>query len=172
VHKVSISPRPRPRDHHDLPIEDALSYDEHYMKNTLAKLMGGRVLRSSSSPAGRAVPATNREGHQPRPQMVTVFGMSDLMGPIAFGRRKSTSSWVRDLPAIGTIRTAAIQDRRRGFDGSSMRRTRPRTHPPGPRDLLHQIAQPSREGDLEGKDIDAIIDRVKPAFIHEDRSPP
>jgi cell division protease FtsH len=168
VHKVSIIPRGRALGvTMTLPIEDRLSYDEQYMKNTLAKLMGGRVAeelvfaRRTSGASDDIEKATNLAR-----KMVTVFGMSDLMGPIAFGQKEEHIFLGREIAQHRDYsEQTAIQ-----IDGE-VRRIVDEAYQTARRilqdheDLLHQIAAALLEKEtLEGKDIDAIIERVKPGL--------
>ena len=168
VHKVSIIPRGRALGiTMTLPIEDRLSYDEQYMKNTLAKLMGGRVAeelvftRRTSGASDDIEKATNLAR-----RMVTVFGMSDLMGPIAFGQKEEHIFLGREIAQHRDYsEQTAIQ-----IDGE-VRRIVDEAYQTARRilqdheNLLHQIAAALLEKEtLEGKDIDAIIDRVKPGL--------
>jgi len=168
VHKVSIIPRGRALGiTMTLPIEDRLSYDEQYMKNTLAKLMGGRVAeelvftRRTSGASDDIEKATNLAR-----RMVTVFGMSDVMGPIAFGQKEEHIFLGREIAQHRDYsEQTAIQ-----IDGE-VRRIVDEAYQTARRilqdheDLLHQIAAALLEKEtLEGKDIDAIIDRVKPGL--------
>jgi cell division protease FtsH len=166
VHKVSIIPRGRALGvTMTLPIEDRLSYDEQYMKSTLAKLMGGRVAeelvfaRRTSGASDDIEKATNLAR-----RMVTVFGMSDLMGPIAFGQKEEHIFLGREIAQHRDYsEQTAIQ-----IDGEVRRLVDEayqtakgilREH----EDLLHQVAASLLDKEtLEGKEIDAIIDRVKP----------
>jgi cell division protease FtsH len=168
VHKVSIIPRGRALGvTMTLPIEDRLSYDEQYMRNTLAKLMGGRVAeelvfaRRTSGASDDIEKATNLAR-----RMVTVFGMSDLMGPIAFGQKEEHIFLGREIAQHRDYsEQTAIQ-----IDGE-VRRIVDEAYQTARRilqeheDLLHQIAAALLEKEtLEGKDIDAIIDRIKPGL--------
>jgi cell division protease FtsH len=168
VHKVSIIPRGRALGvTMTLPIEDRLSYDEQYMKNTLAKLMGGRVAeelvfaRRTSGASDDIEKATNLAR-----RMVTVFGMSDLMGPIAFGQKEEHIFLGREIAQHRDYseQTAIQIDgevRRIVDDAYQAARRILQEH----EDLLHQIAAALLEKEtLEGKDIDAIIDRIKPGL--------
>jgi cell division protease FtsH len=166
VHKVSIIPRGRALGvTMTLPIEDRLSYDEQYMKNTLAKLMGGRVAeelvfaRRTSGASDDIEKATNLAR-----RMVTVFGMSELMGPIAFGQKEEHIFLGREIAQHRDYsEQTAIQ-----IDGE-VRRLVDEAYQTAKRilqeheNLLHQIAASLVDKEtLEGKQIDAIIDRVKP----------
>jgi cell division protease FtsH len=168
VHKVSIIPRGRALGvTMTLPIEDRLSYDEQYMQNTLAKLMGGRVAeelvfaRRTSGASDDIEKATNLAR-----RMVTVFGMSDLMGPIAFGQKEEHIFLGREIAQHRDYsEQTAIQidgEVRRIVDGAYQTARRILQEHEA---LLHQIAAALLEKEtLEGKDIDAIIDRIKPGL--------
>jgi len=166
VHKVSIIPRGRALGvTMTLPLEDRLSYDETYMKNTLAKLMGGRVAeelvfsRKSSGASDDIEKATNIAR-----KMVTVFGMSEVMGPIAFGQKDEQIFLGREIAQHRDYseQTAIKIDEevRRIIDEAYHTAKKIlQEH----EDLLHKISETLMEREtLEGKDIDAIIDASKP----------
>jgi cell division protease FtsH len=150
-----------------LPIEDRLSYDEQYMRSTLAKLMGGRVAeelvfaRKTTGASDDIEKATNLAR-----KMVTVFGMSEVMGPIAFGQKEEHIFLGREIAQHRDYsEQTAIQ-----IDGE-VRRIIDEAYQTARRILqehevlLHQIATALLEKEtLEGKDIDAIIDRIKPGI--------
>jgi cell division protease FtsH len=166
VHKVSIIPRGRALGvTMTLPIEDRLSYDEQHMKSTLAKLMGGRVAeelvfaRKTSGASDDIEKATNLAR-----RMVTVFGMSEVMGPIAFGQKEEHIFLGREIAQHRDYsEQTAIQ-----IDGE-VRRLVDEAYQTAKgilqehEDLLHQIAATLLDKEtLEGKEIDVIIDRMKP----------
>jgi cell division protease FtsH len=168
VHKVSIIPRGRALGvTMTLPVEDRLSYDEEYMKNTLAKLMGGRVAeelifaRKSSGASDDIEKATTIAR-----KMVTVYGMSEVMGPIAFGQKDEQIFLGREIAQHRDYseQTAIKIDEevRRIIDESyETARKILKEH----EDLLHKIAGTVVEREtLDGKEIDAIIDAVKPGL--------
>jgi cell division protease FtsH len=166
VHKVSIIPRGRALGvTMTLPIEDRLSYDEQYMKNSLAKLMGGRVAEElifdhrTSGASDDIEKATNIAR-----KMVTVFGMSEIMGPIAFGQKEEQIFLGREIAQHRDYsEKTAIQ-----ID-EEVRRIIDEAHTTAQRilqeheDLLHEIAKTLIDKEtLDGKEIDAIIDARKP----------
>jgi cell division protease FtsH len=168
VHKVSIIPRGRALGvTMTLPIEDRLSYDEQHMKSTLAKLMGGRVAeelvfaRKTTGASDDIEKATNLAR-----RMVTVFGMSEVMGPIAFGQKEEHIFLGREIAQHRDYsEQTAIQ-----IDGE-VRRLVDEAYQTAKgilqehEDLLHQIAAALLDKEtLEGKEIDVIIDRMKPGI--------
>ncbi len=166
VHKVSIIPRGRALGvTMTLPIEDRLSYDEEYMKRTLAKLMGGRVAEElvfshrTSGASDDIDKATNLAR-----KMVTVYGMSESMGPIAFGQKEEAIFLGREIAQHRDYseQTAIRID-------EEVRRIIDEAHDSAKNilveheDLLHKIAEALIEREtLSGKEIDAIIDAAKP----------
>jgi hypothetical protein len=96
--------------------------------------------------------------------MVTVFGMSELMGPIAFGQKEEHIFLGREIAQHRDYsEQTAIQidgEVRRLVDEAYQTARRILQEHDG---LLHEIAATLLDKEtLEGKDIDAIIDRVKP----------
>ncbi len=166
VHKVSIIPRGRALGvTMTLPIEDRLSYDEEYMQCTLAKLMGGRVAEElvfnhrTSGASDDIEKATNIAR-----KMVTVYGMSKNMGPIAFGQKEEAIFLGREIAQHRDYseQTAIKIDeevRRIVDEAHNTAKEILQKH----EDLLHKIAESLLEKEtLEGKEIDAIIDAAKP----------
>jgi cell division protease FtsH len=168
VHKVSIIPRGRALGvTMTLPIEDRLSYNEDYMKNTLAKLMGGRVAEElvfdhrTSGATDDIDKATNIAR-----KMVTVYGMSESMGPIAFGQKEEAIFLGREIAQHRDYseQTAIMIDeevRRIVDEAYETAKKILKEH----EDLLHKIAETLIEKEtLGGKEIDAIIDAAKPGM--------
>jgi cell division protease FtsH len=168
VHKVSIIPRGRALGVTlTLPIEDRYSYDEDYMKNTLAKLMGGRVAEEvvfnhkTSGASDDIEKATDIAR-----KMVTVYGMSDSMGPIAFGQKEEAIFLGREIAQHRDYseKTAIKIDeevQRIVDEAYSTAKGILREH----EDLLHKIAETLLEKEtLDGKEIDAIIEATKPGL--------
>ncbi len=168
VHKVSIIPRGRALGvTMTLPIEDRLSYDEEYMKKTLAKLMGGRVAEElvfnhrTSGASDDIEKSTNIAR-----KMVTVYGMSESMGPIAFGQKEEAIFLGREIAQHRDYseQTAIKID-------EEVRRIVDEAHETAKKilieheNLLHKIAETLIEREtLEGKEIDAIIDATEPGL--------
>lgn len=168
VHKVSIIPRGRALGMTmTLPIEDRYSYDEDYMKNTLAKLMGGRVAEEvvfnhKTSGASDDIEKATTIARK----MVTVYGMSNSMGPIAFGQKEEAIFLGREIAQHRDYseKTAIRIDeevQRIVDEAYSTAKGILREH----EDLLHKIAETLIEKEtLDGKEIDAIIEANKPGL--------
>jgi cell division protease FtsH len=168
VHKVSIIPRGRALGMTmTLPIEDRYSYDEDYMKNTLAKLMGGRVAEEvvfnhKTSGASDDIEKATTVARK----MVTVYGMSNSMGPIAFGQKEEAIFLGREIAQHRDYseKTAIKIDeevQRIVDEAYSTAKGILREH----EDLLHKIAETLLEKEtLDGKEIDAIIEATKPGL--------
>jgi len=166
VHKVSIIPRGRALGvTMTLPIEDRYSYDQEYMKNTLAKLMGGRVAEElvfnhrTSGASDDIDKATNIAR-----KMVTVYGMSESLGPIAFGQKEEAIFLGREIAQHRDYseQTAIKIDeevRRIVEEAYETAKSILQEH----EDLLHKIAETLIDKEtLGGKEIDAIIVATKP----------
>ena len=168
VHKVSIIPRGRALGMTmTLPIEDRYSYDEDYMKNTLAKLMGGRVAeelvfnhktRGASDDIEKATTIARK--------MVTVYGMSESMGPIAFGQKEEAIFLGREIAQHRDYseKTAiSIDEEVRLIVDEAYNTAKGilQEH----EDLLHKISETLIEKEtLDGKEIDVIIEATKPGL--------
>jgi cell division protease FtsH len=91
VHKVTIIPRGQAMlgQTQQLPIEDRLSLSRTFAQNTIAILMGGRIAEElvfgeMTTGAGNDIDRATEIAHK----MVCEWGMSDAMGPLAFGKRE------------------------------------------------------------------------------------
>jgi cell division protease FtsH len=91
VHKVTIIPRGQAMlgQTQQLPLEDRLSMDRTYARNTIAILMGGRlaeelVFEELTTGAGNDIERATEIAHK----MVCEWGMSKALGPLAFGRKE------------------------------------------------------------------------------------
>jgi len=90
VHKVTIIPRGRALGlTHYLPLDEKHNYSRTYLKQTLIHLLGGRaaekiVFNELSTGAGNDIERATEIARR----MVCEWGMSDRMGPIAFGRKQ------------------------------------------------------------------------------------
>jgi len=89
VHKVSIIPRGRALGvTMQLPTEDRHNYSKEFLYNTLAILMGGRVaeeliFKQVTTGAGNDLERATDLARK----MVCEWGMSEKLGPLAFGRK-------------------------------------------------------------------------------------
>ena len=168
VHKVSIIPRGRALGMTmTLPIEDRYSYDEDYMKNTLAKLMGGRVAEElvfnhKTSGASDDIEKATTIARK----MVTVYGMSESMGPIAFGQKEEAIFLGREIAQHRDYseKTAiSIDEEVRLIVDEAYNTAKGilQEH----EDLLHKISETLIEKEtLDGKEIDVIIEATKPGL--------
>ncbi len=89
VHKVTIIPRGRALGlTHYLPLDEKHNYSRTYLRQTLTHLLGGRVaerlvFNELSTGAGNDIERATDIARR----MVCEWGMSDRMGPIAFGKK-------------------------------------------------------------------------------------
>ncbi|MCX8069879.1 MAG: hypothetical protein N2738_05185 [Thermodesulfovibrionales bacterium] len=89
MHKVSIIPRGRALGvTQQLPIDDRYTYSKEFLQNTLSVLMGGRAaeeiaFNQMTTGAGNDIERATELARK----MVTEWGMSDLLGPLAFGKK-------------------------------------------------------------------------------------
>ena len=90
VHKVTIIPRGRALGlTHYLPLDEKHNYSRNYLRQTLTHLLGGRVaerivFNELSTGAGNDIERATDIARR----MVCEWGMSDRMGPIAFGKKQ------------------------------------------------------------------------------------
>jgi cell division protease FtsH len=90
VHKVTIIPRGRALGlTHYLPIDEKHNYSRNYLWQSLTHLLGGRVaekivFNEFSTGAGNDIERATDIARR----MVCEWGMSDRLGPIAFGRKQ------------------------------------------------------------------------------------
>jgi cell division protease FtsH len=89
IHKVSIIPRGRALGvTQQLPIDDRYTYSKEYLLKTLQVLMGGRVaeelaLHHMTTGAGNDIERATELARK----MVTVWGMSEKLGPLSYGKK-------------------------------------------------------------------------------------
>jgi len=120
VHKVTIIPRGRALGvTQQLPSEDRLSMTRHYAAARLAILMGGRVAEEIifdqiTTGAGQDIVMATQTARK----MVCEWGMSEKMGPLAYGKRDEQVFLGREIGQQRDYseKTAiAIDDEVRGF---------------------------------------------------------
>ncbi|SUZ98503.1 uncharacterized protein METZ01_LOCUS51357 [marine metagenome] len=89
VHKITIIPRGRALGFTmQLPIDEKHGYTRNYVEGRLAILMGGRsaemlIFNQMTTGAGNDI----EQATQIARKMVTEWGMSDLLGPMTFGKK-------------------------------------------------------------------------------------
>jgi cell division protease FtsH len=90
IHKVTIIPRGRALGiTQQLPIDEKHTYPKDYLLNNIAVMMGGRVaeelvLDSQTTGAGNDIERCTEIARK----MVCEWGMSDKLGPLAFGQKE------------------------------------------------------------------------------------
>ena len=90
IHKVTIIPRGRALGvTQQLPLDEKHTYTKEYLLNTLAVLMGGRaaeelILQHLTTGAGNDIERSTELARK----MVCNWGMSEFLGPLAFGKRE------------------------------------------------------------------------------------
>jgi cell division protease FtsH len=90
VHKVTIIPRGRALGITSyLPIDEKHNYSKDYLKSMLAQLLGGRaaeklVFKQFTTGAGNDIERATEIARK----MVCEWGMSDILGPVTFGKKE------------------------------------------------------------------------------------
>src|SRR5262245_57403064 len=116
VHKVTIVPRGRALGiTFSLPEEDRHNYTKDYIHGRLAMAYGGRVAEELIFGAEKVTTGAAQDIHQATDmarRMVTQFGMSDAVGPIAVGDREAEIFLGREVVQRREIseRTAELVD--------------------------------------------------------------
>jgi cell division protease FtsH len=90
IHKVTIIPRGMALGlTQQLPVDEKHNYSRHYLQDTLAILLGGRIAEeiTSGSITTGAGNDLERATDLAR-KMVCEWGMSDAMGPLTFGKKE------------------------------------------------------------------------------------
>jgi len=102
VHKVTIIPRGRALGAtHFVPLDDRHSYSRTYLEGRLAILMGGRVAEKVVFEELTSGAADDlKRASEVAKQMVTQWGMSDQLGPIAYGQKDEEVFLGRDYTHI------------------------------------------------------------------------
>jgi len=91
VHKVTIIPRGRALGlTQQLPVEDRLSLSKEFALNRIAVLMGGRIAEELAFDGQQTTGAGNdiEVATDMARSMVCEWGMSDKLGPLAFGKKQ------------------------------------------------------------------------------------
>ena len=155
VHKVTIIPRGQALGlTQQLPAEDRLSMDETYARNTIAILMGGRLAEEIifghlTTGAGNDIERATGIAHK----MVCEWGMSKVLGPVAFGKKEESIFLGREITRSHNFseKTSEIIDSEvRGIVDESYKTAREILE--GSRDRLEAMA----ESLLEHETLDAV----------------
>ncbi len=165
VHKVSIIPRGQALGiTQQLPTEDRYTYARSYLINRLMIMLGGRiaeelVLDEFTTGAGNDIERATDMARK----MVCEWGMSDKLGPVAFGRREEHVFLGRDFNQVKdyseeTAREIDEEVRRIVLDCYHKAQKLLKEHI----QCLHGIAEGLLEKEtLNGTDIDEIMQRCK-----------
>jgi cell division protease FtsH len=162
VHKVTIIPRgPALGLTQQLPKEDRLSMSRDFAKARLSVLMGGRVAEEIvfgqyTTGAGNDIKQASNLARR----MVTEFGMSDIVGPIAYGSDEESVFLGRDFTSrrrdYSETIANQIDDEVRRFILEAHAEAR-RLLTDG-RDVLDKLANALLEREtLDGEEVDAIV---------------
>jgi cell division protease FtsH len=162
VHKVTIIPRgPALGLTQQLPMEDRLSMSRDYAKARLAVLMGGRVAEELvfgqfTTGAGNDIKQASTLARR----MVTEFGMSDVIGPIAYGSDEESVFLGRDFTSHKRDYSEAIANqiddevRSFVFEGHNEAKRLLGEH----RDVLDRLAEALLEREtIDGEEVDALV---------------
>jgi len=112
VHKVTIIPRGRALGlTQQLPEEDRLNINQEYALNQVAILMGGRIAEEivfgqKTTGAGNDIEQATSLARA----MVCEWGMSEKMGPLAFGKKEGEVFLGREMGSIQTYSEQTAQD--------------------------------------------------------------
>jgi cell division protease FtsH len=102
VHKVTIIPRGRALGlTQQLPQEDRLNINQEFALNQIAILMGGRIAEEitfaqKTTGAGNDIEVATNLAHS----MVCEWGMSETMGPLAFGKKEGEVFLGREMHSV------------------------------------------------------------------------
>ncbi|MCX7817306.1 MAG: ATP-dependent zinc metalloprotease FtsH [Syntrophales bacterium] len=161
IHKVTIIPRGRALGlTQQLPLDEKHTYSREYLLNNIAILLGGRaaeelVLKDFTTGAGNDIErATNLAR-----KMVCEWGMSEVMGPLSFGKKEEQIFLGREL----AIHKDYSEETARKIDAEITRLVN-LGYEKAKRiiqeniDVLHRLAQELLEKEvLNAEDIDRII---------------
>ncbi|MBF0559604.1 MAG: ATP-dependent zinc metalloprotease FtsH [Nitrospirae bacterium] len=171
IHKVSIIPRGRALGvTQQLPIDDRYTYSKVFLEKTLNVLMGGRaaeelILHHMTTGAGNDIERATELARK----MVTEWGMSEKLGPLAFGKKDEQIFLGREIARhkdysektaedideeIRGIVTAAYVTSKRILEENL--------------DILEAFAQALLEREtIDAQDIDAIVEKFRPGCASE-----
>jgi len=166
VHKVTIIPRGRSLGlTQQLPIDEKHNYPKEYLLNSLTILMGGRaaeelVLNHTTTGAGNDIERATDLARK----MVCEWGMSDKMGPLAFGKKEEQPFLGKELVTHKNYsEETAIEIDREVKEMVLKSFNRAKTLLNGNTDKLHALANALLENEvLDGSEIDKIVFDGKP----------
>jgi cell division protease FtsH len=165
VHKVSIIPRGMALGvTQTLPNEDRLSLPRDRAENRIAVLMGGRVaeeliFKEKTTGAGNDIERATDIARR----MVCEWGMSDVLGPITFGKKEEAIFLGREIAQHRDYseQTAQMIDREvRDIVERNYRRAKEILTTQS--QILHNLAQALLEHEtLDGVDVDRVVNGLK-----------
>ncbi|MBI5683418.1 MAG: ATP-dependent metallopeptidase FtsH/Yme1/Tma family protein [Deltaproteobacteria bacterium] len=161
IHKVSIIPRGMALGlTQQLPVDEKHTYPRDYLINNISVLMGGRVaeeivLHHTTTGAGNDIERATELARK----MVCEWGMSEKMGPLAFGKKEEQIFLGREIAqhrdySEQTAMEIDAEVKKIVMDNYN----RAKTLLSGNIDTLHRLAKALLEKEvLDGNDIDRII---------------
>ena len=169
LHKVTIIPRGRALGlTQQLPQDDRHTYPKDYLLDTISTLMGGRVAEELvfNQLTTGAANDIERASDLAR-RMVCEWGMSEILGPLSFGKREEQIFLGREIAQHRDYseQTAIDIDRevRRIVEENY---TRSKNLLSENIDILHRLAQELLVHEtLDLKDVDRIIKEVRPDLL-------
>ncbi|RMF57961.1 MAG: ATP-dependent metallopeptidase FtsH/Yme1/Tma family protein [Calditrichaeota bacterium] len=162
VHKVTIIPRGRALGiTHFLPMDENHTYSKEYLEIQLCALMGGRVaeklvLNHYTTGAGNDIERATDLARK----MVTEWGMSEKLGPVAFGKKDEEIFLGREIATHRDFSERTAQE----IDAEIKKIVRTAEEKTEKLlteniDKLHRLAQALLEREiLDGEEIDMIIE--------------
>src|SRR5206468_2860963 len=111
VHKVTIIPRGRALGvTMQLPEQDRYAYDREYLLNRIAVLFGGRIAEEVFMNQMTTGASNDFErATQMAREMVTRYGMSDLLGPMVYGENEGEVFLGRSITTQKNVSEATMQ---------------------------------------------------------------
>lgn len=163
IHKVTIIPRGRALGvTQQLPLDEKHTYTREYLLDTLSVLMGGRaaeeqVLQHLTTGAGNDIERATELARK----MVCNWGMSENLGPLAFGKREEHIFLGREIAQNRDFseETARLIDNEiKRFVENAYQRAR--TLLRENQEALHALANALLEKEtLDSNEVDAIVSR-------------
>ncbi len=162
VHKVTIIPRGRALGvTHFLPIDENHTYSKEYLETRLCALLGGRVAEKLvfnhyTTGAGNDIERATEIARK----MVTEWGMSDRLGPLAFGKKEEEIFLGREIATHRDYSERTAQEIDEEI-GRIVREAEKRTEAllSDKIDILHRMSEALLEREiLDAEEIDLIIE--------------
>jgi cell division protease FtsH len=161
IHKVTIIPRGRALGlTQQLPMDEKHTYPKEYLLNNIAILMGGRaaeeiVLKSQTTGAGNDIERATELARK----MVCDYGMSEDLGPLAFGKSEEQIFLGREIAQhrdYSELTAQRIDEEVKNIVTGAYEKTSQFIH--DNLETLHKMANALLEKEtLSAKDIDEIM---------------